>query len=487
MIAEAIIIINDEVTCKITGLDADIRRQLSRKFDFEVPGARFTPAVRLGRWNGKISYFSISGSTYVNLLDEIIPIIIDAGYNITLDDRRKPKSDFKFKEITDQFWSNSCWPVGHERAGQQIVIRDYQVNIINNFLRNVQSLQEAATGSGKTLVAGTLSKLIEPYGRSLVIVPSKTLVEQTEADYVNLGMDVGVYFGDRKDYGKSHTICTWQSLNNVLNNKDIQTDPNVITGLGFIDNVVCTIVDEAHSVRGTILKDMLTGPLANIPIRWGLTGTIPKEPMSAAALLISVGPVIGKLSANELQERGVLANCHVHIKQLKDKVEYKDYNSELKFLLGDPQRLDKMAAMIQEISSTGNTLVLIGRVNAGKELAKRISGSVFISGGTKTSKRKEEYDDFSTLNNKILIATPGIASTGINLPRIYNLVFIEVGKSFIRVIQSIGRGLRKAEDKDEVSIWDICSTSKFSKRHLAIRKAMYNDAKYPFSLEKITY
>ena len=135
----------------------------------------------------------------------------------------------------------------------------------------------------------------------------------------------------------------------------------------------------------------------------------------------------------------------------------------------------------------GNTLVLVDRINAGHALVERLDDAVFVSGGMKVVDRKEEYDDVATSTNKIIVATYGVASTGINIPRIFNLVLIEPGKSFVRVIQSIGRGIRKAEDKDNVQIWDITSSCKFAKRHLGARKKFYKEANYPYNIEKINY
>ena len=228
--------------------------------------------------------------------------------------------------------------------------------------------------------------------------------------------------------------------------------------------------------------------MSRVPIRWGLTGTIPKDKMDQVSLLVSLGPVIGKLSASELQDRGVLAQCHVNIVQLKDKVEFTNYQSELKHLLENEERLDKIAELIEKVNETGNTLVLVDRVNAGKEIVSRLgSNAVFVNGGTGLNERKAEYDEVATSDDKIIVATYGVAAVGINIPRIFNLVLIEPGKSFVRVIQSIGRGIRKAEDKDEVIIWDITSTCKFAKRHLTKRKEYYREANYPFSIEKIDY
>ena len=112
---------------------------------------------------------------------------------------------------------------------------------------------------------------------------------------------------------------------------------------------------------------------------------------------------------------------------------------------------------------------------------------MFVSGATNMNERKEEYDEVATSTNKIIVATYGVAAVGINIPRIFNLVLIEPGKSFVRVIQSIGRGIRKAEDKDHVQIYDITSSCKFAKRHLTQRKAFYKEANYPFDVEKLTY
>ena len=482
---EAKIIIKDEVNCKIEGLELDCRRALMKKFEHEIPGARYLPAVRLGRWNGKVSYCSLAGSTYINLIPDIVPILQEYDYSIDLVDLREYQTTYSFDKISEDSFTDKVWPKGHTQEGQPITLRDYQVEIINNFLTNPQCIQEVATGAGKTIMTAALSKSIEYYGRSIVIVPNKSLVVQTEADYINLGLDVGVYFGDRKEYNKQHTICTWQSLNNLL--KNTRSGDTDISIKEFIEGVVCVMVDEVHMAKADALKSLLTGPFSQIPIRWGLTGTIPKATYEQVSLLVSLGPVIGKLSAAELQEKGVLAQCHVNIIQMKDGVEFSNYQSELKHLLEHDVRLDKIGQLVNKIKDSGNTLVLVDRVNAGRELQSRIADSVFISGETKLTERKEEYDEVKTANTKVIIATYGVAAVGINLPRIFNLVLIEPGKSFVRVIQSIGRGIRKAEDKDNVEIWDITSDCKFAKRHLTQRKAYYKEAKYPFTIEKLDY
>ncbi len=252
----------------------------------------------------------------------------------------------------------------------------------------------------------------------------------------------------------------------------------------FLQDVVCVMVDEVHMAKADALKTLLTGVMAHVPIRWGLTGTIPKEDYEFVSLKCSIGDVIGRLSASELQEQGVLANCHVNVLQLVDHVEYKDYQSELRYLLETEARLDYIAKLVESIRKSGNTLVLVDRIAPGRALIEKIKDAVFVSGGTKADDRKEQYDDIATMDDKVIVATYGVAAVGINIPRVFNLVLIEPGKSFVRVIQSIGRGIRKAEDKDFVQIWDITSTCKFAKRHLTKRKQFYKDANYPFIVEK---
>jgi len=483
---QATLIIQDEVNVKIEGLDLEVRRALVNKFKYDVPYARYLPAVRLGRWDGKVSYFQMGGSTYVNLLPEIIPVLEKYNYDIELDDQRTYSTTFEFNLAVEDTFADKKWPKGHERAGEPIVLRDYQVEIINNFLQNPQCLQEVATGAGKTIMTAALSWNVEQYGRSVVIVPNKSLVTQTEKDYVNMGLDVGVYFGDRKDYNRQHTICTWQSLNNLL--KDTKLGKAEFTIQDFLEDVVCVIVDEVHMAKADALKTLLTGVMARVPIRWGLTGTVPKEQFEFQAIHVALGPVISRLAASELQDRGVLANCHVNIVQLVDHVEYKDYQSELKYLLEESGRLDTMASLIQQVNETGNTLVLVDRTECGRQLVERLGDkSVFVSGATKAKDRQDEYDQVADATDKIIVATYGVAAVGINIPRIFNLVLVEPGKSFVRVIQSIGRGIRKAEDKDHVQIWDITSTCKFAKRHLTKRKQFYKEANYPFTQEKLEW
>ena len=478
------IVLKDEVNCKVEGLATSTRRKCMDKLKFFLPYAYHVPAYKLGRWDGTVQFFSMGGSTYINLLDEILPILESDGYEIDLDDRRQ-HVDFATQSVDENTYTNLTWPKGHPVEGEPIVLRDYQVDIINQFLDTPQCVQEIATGAGKTLITAALSERVEQYGRTVVIVPNKDLVRQTAEDYENMGLDVGVYFGDKKEMNKTHTICTWQSLNTM--EKRFRDGLSEISLAEFLQGVVCVMVDEVHQAKADVLRRLLTNVYGYVPIRWGLTGTIPKKDYEFKSLQVSLGDVTNKVSAIELQEKGLLAKCQIEILQLWDYVEYKNYREEQTHLVTKPQRIDYIAKMVEQMRKSGNTLVLVDRVKSGEMLEERIKDAVFVRGATKSDERKEHYDDVQTANDKVIVATYGVAAVGINLPRIFNLVLIEPGKSFVRVIQSIGRGIRKAKDKDFVQVWDICSSAKFSKRHLTERKKFYKDAQYPFSITKVDY
>jgi superfamily II DNA or RNA helicase len=471
-------LVADEVNCKIQGLETQHRRDLNKKFKFEIPGARYMPAVRLGRWDGCQTFFQISGSTYINLLPEILPELVNWGYEIAVDDQRQYRTDYVFEPVTDQLLSHRVWPDTHPAAGQPIVLRDYQVEAVNGFLTNTQSIQNISTAAGKTLITTALAHVVGQHGRSMLIVPSKSLVMQTVDDYNNAGLNAGVVYGDLKQLDCQHTVCTWQSLNSLL-----KRDREALGQL--LDGCVCVMVDECHTLAGDKLQSLMTDIMSRVPIRWALTGTIPKEPAQWRSLQVCVGPVVNRIAAVDLQEKGVLANCQVNIMQLVDHSEYRDYQSELKYLLENADRLKHIAGMIQGM--TGNTMVLIDRVEPGRLLAELIPDSVFISGATRAEARREQYNEINFADGKILVATYGIASTGINVTKVHNLVLIEPGKSFVRVIQSIGRGLRKGFDKDHVQIWDITSTCKFARRHLTKRRQYYTESCYPYTTKKVNW
>ena len=478
--------IRDEVNIKFHDLDVATRRKLSDTCKYFLPYAYHMPAYKLGRWDGYVRYCDIGGRSYLNLLDQLLPVVAELGYEVEVDDKRQSWS-FAFDKVEQDSYEQYSWPKNHPAEGLPIILRDYQVEIINRFLENPQCLQEIATGAGKTLVTAVLSHKCEQYGRTIVIVPNKDLVTQTEADYKHLGLDVGVFYGDRKEYNKTHTICTWQSLE-ILHKKSKAKEAVDFDIQTFIDGVVCIMVDEVHKAKADVLRNLLSGPFRHVPIRWGLTGTIPKEEHEAVGCVCSLGPVIGNLSSKELQDRGVLAELDINIFQLQDGVlGFNNYAQELKWLVTDDDRVSHISDIIKGLSGSGNTLVLIDRLATGELLVDKNPEWVFISGDMKVKDRQSEYAEISEADNKVIVATYGVAAVGINIPRIFNLVLIEPGKSFVRVIQSIGRGIRKAEDKDYLHVVDITSNLKYSKRHLTKRKAFYKEQGFPFTVTKVEY
>jgi superfamily II DNA or RNA helicase len=272
-------------------------------------------------------------------------------------------------------------------------------------------------------------------------------------------------------------------------NLHIENDHNYIANDAVVAN--------CHMAKAEVLKKLLTQNLSNACIRWGLTGTVPKQDFEFQSLKAGLGEVVHRVAAHELQEKGVLAQCHVNIIQTAEWKEFGSYAEELKYLVTNSDRMTWISNLVKEISNSGNTLVLVDRIESGKFLQNHLSelfnalkeapDVAFISGEVKTKDRKEQYDEVKTADNKIIVATYGVAAVGINIPRIFNLVLLEPGKSFTRVIQSIGRGIRKADDKDFVQIWDLTASTKYAKKHLSERKRFYKEAKYEFSIHKVKY
>jgi superfamily II DNA or RNA helicase len=484
---KTILKILDEVNVKFEGLDVVTRRKMVDALKYYLPYARHLPAVKLGRWDGSMSFCDVGARSYLNLLDKLLPIVQEHGYEIEVDDLRSSEHEFVFDEVKEDSYSHIKWPAKHVKAGQPIMLMEHQLDVINSYLGNLHGINIAPTGAGKTIITAILSDKVEPYGRSIVIVPTKDLVTQTEDDYKNLGLDVGVFFGDRKEYLKTHTICTWQSLESLAKKSksvDLEIDINA-----FFEGVVCVMVDEVHKAKADVLRRLLSTYLASAPIRWGLTGTMPEEEADQIAVLSCIGPMLGKIRTKELQDKGLLAQLHVNVWQLKDLGEaaFDNYQTELKWLTTNQRRLKFLASKVIEISDSGNCLVLVDRIETGKMLQSLIPDSVFVSGQMKSKDRKAEYSEVQEVDGKVIIATYGVASTGINIVRIFNLFLFEAGKSFTRVIQSIGRGIRVAEDKDFLNVYDVCSNCKFSKRHLTKRKKFYTDSEYPFTISKVDY
>lgn len=467
----------DEVNCKFNGLDPNTRRELVNSVKYFQQNARHTPSFKLGRWDGYVSLCNIGGRSYINVLEKLLPIVVKNGYQIELEDLRVP-NQIQFEPINKDSYSHIVWPDGHPMANKPIVCYDHQVDTVNGCLANLRCVYVCPTAGGKTLTTAILSDQIGKFGGSLVIVPTKDLVRQTAADYKNMGLDVGMFYGDQKDVDNQHTIATWQSLESVR-----KANPEMLAQL--LAGKVGVIVDEVHKAKGNVLKQTLDSDLADLPIRWGLTGTLPPDELGAATVEAVLGPQVGQIHARDLQEAGILSNLHITVKQIQDTVAgFNDYHSEHSYLVSDPTRLEFMVEEIIKPTLEGqNALIMVDRIPTGKILNELIPDSVFVHGGT--DDRDAIYGSVKNADGKVIIATTGVASTGINMNRIFKLYMVELGKAYIKIIQTIGRGLRIAKDKDFVDVYDVCSDLKYSKRHLAARKKHYKAHGYEFSIQKV--
>lgn len=481
---KCILEIIDYKNIKLHGLSPATRRRCSNTLKYEDPKARYLPMFKLGKWDGKISFFTMGGLSDINHFPIIYEILEEEGYDIDIIDRR-PVGEYTFDPIDETYLSDRTWPEGHLKGGEPIILNDHQVFAVNALLNKDFGIIQAATSSGKTIICGALSRQAEKYGRSVIVVPNKDLVEQTYADYINLGLDTGRVYDGMREVTHMHTIATWQSLYSI--EKTAKSKPLSDLELEAVKtDAVMVIQDECHLAAAKVMKHIHSNVFKNVPLSYGMTGTLPKAEHLRETIKANFGEVVYTISAKELQDKGILSNCRITINHLQiDKQTFNDYPSEKKFISNHDGIIQLVANdVINMVSQTGNTLILVENVATGQKLQEIIPGSVFLSGKDKTSTRKKEYDEVKLANDKPIIATFGIASTGISIPRLFNLVLFNPGKSFVRVIQSIGRGLRVAHDKDFVNITDYAVNTNYSSRHLRDRKAFYRESSYPFDVVK---
>jgi len=404
-------------------------------------------------------------------------MIEDGGYDIVFEDTRAD-----WDEVTDIITGvGGDYLCEFEFKGEPINLRDYQVEAVNVAITNGGGILEMATGSGKTLVCGTLSKIYSAFGNVVVIVPNIDLAVQTQYTFKQIGIDAGLWYGEIKDH-KRVTIATWQSLDKF---------PELFA------NVVCVIVDEVHQAKAKTLNEMLTGPAANVPFRFGCTGTLPKEELFRLQIEACLGKPMFVLRTWQLQNEGVLADTNIYQVQLNDmgnhryakrveKFQFEDWAEELNWLYSDVDRLAYIAELIGNIrDNSGNTLILVPYRKHGKALQELIPNSMSLDGRDKN--RMDKYERFNQTDDNILICTYGIASTGIDIPRIFNLVTLEPGKKFEKVMQVLGRGLRKAADKHRLNVYDVCSNHGMSANQATKRRKLYKDARQKLEIIEAEY
>jgi len=454
------ITVRDEVYCHINGLEPQDQKFLEDKFAYMVEGAFFMPLFKLGRWDGKVRLFDKTGKIYFRLLDHLVPFLDAWGYDIELNDMR-PSVPSIDKRVDHSWFHNK------EGIEVKVDLRPYQVDAVNKALEAAFGFIIAATGAGKTIMVAALCDVLAQSGlRTMVIVPSVDLVEQTAATFRLCKLDVGTYSGAGKDFHHETVISTWQSL---------QNNP------ALLENFSALIVDEAHGASAKVIGDLLSSHGKHIGYRWGFTGTLPKNQLQQMTLEGLLGPSLYEITAAELMEMGYLAELEIQPVEIQENVseEFPDYASEKAFLTKSPDRLDLLAnIIIDTCNKKGNTLVLVNSIKQGQQLQKLIKDSEFLHGATDNEVRAEWYSTFENRDDLIVIATFGIASTGISIDRVFALVMVDSGKSFVRCIQSIGRSLRKGADKSKAYVLDVHSKLKWSKKHFRERNKYYKEAKY---------
>lgn len=457
------ITVRDEVYCNVTGLEPQDHAFLDNKFALMVEGAFFMPLYKLGRWDGKVRFFDKAGKIYHRLLADVLPYLEQWGYDIHLNDLRAPVKTVETRIDKDYFLKK-------EGCQVKVELRPYQLQAVNACLDATSGFIQAATGSGKTWMVAALSDVMADNGfKTLIIVPSDDLVTQTAATFRLGGLDVGIYSGSTKDIYHSSVIGTWQAL---------QNNPSLM------NEFQCVIVDEAHGAKAKVVGELINMHGKHIAYRFGFTGTMPKPEIDRVTLKGSIGEVLFTITAAELMQMGYLAQLEIEPVEIEDDVdeEFPDYMSEKTFLAKSSDRLDFLADLIiAKAAQYGNTLVLVNSIKQGQQLQKLIKDSVFLYGASENDVRAEWYSMFEQRDDLIVIATFGIASTGISIDRIFCEIMIDAGKAFIRCIQSIGRGLRKGHDKERVHLVDVHSKLKWSKKHYRERVKYYKEAQYPVS------
>lgn len=498
MTRKATIRILDEVYMSVVGLHPDDMSFLYDKYAKMAPNYFFNPKFTMGAWDGKIRYFHKDGKTYLYLIEDMLPKIYAMGYEVELVDLRT-SSPVHVPIIDKNIFSHVLHPLSHTA----IELRPYQVDGVNQLIENGNGIIEAATGAGKTFITAAISKQYSDAGlKTLTVVPTTDLVIDTYNDYMMCGLDTGMYCGSTKDLDHANIVSTWQALQN---NPHIMQNFQVVT------------TDECHGVKGAVLRELLIDHGGHIMYRFGVTGTMPPEPSDHMLVLCTLGPVRYNISARQLINAGVLAEIHIDVITLEEDltfhyeqflsehrgiskpptpIQFKDgffpdFTSEKLYLCRNEQRIEFITQLIETNADSrpGNVLCLVDSIPLGRALASLIPNSLFINGkDVKTpAARKKIYDLFETRNDLIVFATVHIAGTGKNIPRIFTLFLIDVGKSFIRVVQGIGRGLRKSHDKDNVLVVDISSDLKYSKKHSTERIKIYKTAEYPYKKHKVNY
>lgn len=471
----SIVTVVDEVNCRVGGLLSHHLDHFYEEYGKRPPHFFFDKRYKMGKWDGKLRFFTKTGKTYILLLEEIIPQLQTLGYRVTLNDKRTGVFS-KVADIDENYFSHIVDP----KTNKPIVFRYYQVEALNALFKEGTGILLASTASGKTFIN---SCLVDCYGKqnhkTITIVPSTTLVEQTKRTFQLCGLDTGEYSGSNKDINHTHVVSTWQALNR---------NPDIIQAFTVV------VVDECHQAKAAVLKKLLIDYGTHIVHRFGLTGTMPSDATDALTIKCAIGPLRYKIKSKELIERSFLSSVDIEIIQLQENVPnnyFATFLIERKHLQMSEERIQWIADFVYEMSQMYsercNTLCLVNTVLLGRTLAKLIPNAIFMSRDMNQDDRLVVFNAFGKQENLVVLATVQLLGTGVDISRIFNLVFVDAGKSFVRVIQGIGRGLRLADDKHHIKAFDICSNLKYSEWHMKQRIKFYKQEQFPYKKRNVEY
>ena len=475
----------DEVYLKIEA-DADIRRELGEYFTFEVPGYKFMPQYRNRVWDGKIRLFSYAtGKIYAGLYPYIINWCKENNVQV-VDGTKIKETNIEDKKI-DQFIKALKIP--------KIEVRDYQKEAFVHSIKKNRCLLLSPTASGKSLI---IYMLVRHYmnminNKILIIVPTTSLVEQLYKDFKDYGFDSETnvsrkYHGYDIDDDKRIVISTWQSLYKMPKK--------------FFEDYGAVIGDEAHLFKAVSLTKIMT-KLTDCKYRIGLTGTLDDSKTNKLVLTGLFGIVNRVVSTKQLIDKKQLANLKVVCLNLKypeeesKKVYGVKYFEELEYLTQNKARNKYIRNLT--LALNGNTLCLFQLVekhgeilfNLIKEKADPKRKVFFVYGGTETDDREKIRAITEKSDNAIIVASFGTFSTGINIRNLHNIIFSSPSKSPIRVLQSIGRGLRVGDKKQSATVYDISDDltykdkKNFTLTHFQERVNIYNRESFNYEIHTV--
>ena len=466
----------DETYNKII-CDPGIGFELNEYFTFEVPGAKFMPAVRNKVWDGKIRLYNVmSCLLYAGLNKYIEEFAKSRNYTVIY------KSDFSADEFSlkeaNDFVDTLNIPSKFER-------RNYQIEAFTYAVRNRRSLLLSPTASGKSFIIYLITRYYN--ARTLIIVPTTSLVSQLASDFADYGYISDkfvhrIYAGQDKQTDKPITISTWQSIYKLPKEYFQQFD--------------LVIGDEAHLFKAKSLTSIMS-KLNLCRYRFGFTGTLDGTQTNKLVLEGLFGPVRKVTTTAELIDQKHLTNFEIKAIILKypdeicQQLRNADYQAELDFLVRNEAR--NRFIMNLALSLEGNTLLMFQFVEKhGKvlyDLMKDCGREIFfVHGGVDGEDREQIRNLLKTKQDAIVIASSGTFSTGVNIPSLRNIIFASPSKSQVRVLQSIGRVLRQSAGKDGATLYDIAddltwkSRKNFTITHFVERMKIYNEEKFDYKI-----